>query len=76
MLHLGRWGLESEWMTALPAIQCILLVFRLQFYTQAFRPTRFAFVDTREAHARCTGAWRMDQLFCHLIATPPPPPEH
>ncbi|GAB4820880.1 hypothetical protein N2152v2_007926 [Parachlorella kessleri] len=45
-MHLARWHLESSWLSILPAVQYILLVFKLQYFSQAFRPTRFAFLDT------------------------------
>ncbi|GAB4819760.1 hypothetical protein N2152v2_006806 [Parachlorella kessleri] len=46
VMHLARINLHGCWLTVLPAAQCILLMFRLQYYSQVFRPTRFAFLDT------------------------------
>ena len=48
VMHLSRVDLHGCWLTVLPAVQCILLMFRLQYYSQVFRPTRFAFLDTSE----------------------------
>lgn len=45
-MHLGRWGLASPALCTLPAVQCVLLIFKLQYFTQAFRPMRFAYLDT------------------------------
>ncbi|KAL4440087.1 hypothetical protein ABPG75_003088 [Micractinium tetrahymenae] len=44
VMHLGRWWTKSEWLTTALAAQCILLVFRLQWFTQAFQSIRFAFL--------------------------------
>ena len=34
VLHLGRMYTKSQWFTGLLALQCILLILRLQYYTQ------------------------------------------
>ncbi|KAL4438685.1 hypothetical protein ABPG77_006289 [Micractinium sp. CCAP 211/92] len=44
VMHLGRWWTKSQLLTSLLAAQCILLVFRLQWFTQAFQSIRFAFL--------------------------------
>jgi hypothetical protein len=59
-LYLGRWGLASSWLTVLPAVQLILLVFRLHYFFQAFNPTRSTFMDTCKlapvcSHCPCGG---------------------
>jgi hypothetical protein len=43
VLHFGRIWLASNWLTYCLAVQCILLMFRLQYFTQVLRPTRFSF---------------------------------
>ena len=43
VLHFGRFMLASNWLTYCLAVQCILLMFRLQYFTQVLRPTRFSF---------------------------------
>ena len=44
ILHLGRFYTKSEWLTAALAVQSILLVFRLQFFTQAFQAVRISYL--------------------------------
>lgn len=46
-MHLLRWHL-ADWLAVAAALQAILLVLRLQYYSQVFRPTRFAFLDMGE----------------------------
>lgn len=43
-MHLGRVWTKSELLSGLMAVQCILLVFRLQWFTQCFKATRFAYL--------------------------------
>ena len=43
--HLGRVWLQSSWLTYCLALQCILLTFRLQYFTQVLRPMRFSFTN-------------------------------
>ena len=50
--HLGRFWTKSELLSTLLALQCILLVFRLQYFTQSLRRVRFAFLPISE-RARC-----------------------
>jgi hypothetical protein len=42
--HLGRLWTKSELLTTLMAVQSILLVFRLQWFTQALQNVRIAFL--------------------------------
>ncbi|PRW33312.1 transient receptor potential channel [Chlorella sorokiniana] len=44
VMHLGRFWTKSEWLTTMLAVQCILLVFRLQYFTQCFQKVRFAYL--------------------------------
>jgi len=41
--HLGRIWVAAHWLTYLLAVQSILLMFRLQYFTQCIRATRFSF---------------------------------
>lgn len=41
--HLGRLWVSTHWLTYLLSIQCILLMFRLQYFTQCFHTMRFSF---------------------------------
>ncbi|KAL4438682.1 hypothetical protein ABPG77_006286 [Micractinium sp. CCAP 211/92] len=43
--HLGRLNISSDYLSILAAVQCILLLFRLQYFSRVFRATRFAFLD-------------------------------
>lgn len=43
IMHFGRIWLASHWLTYCLAVQCVLLMFRLQYFTQVLRPTRFSF---------------------------------
>jgi hypothetical protein len=58
VMHLGRFYTKSQWLTAALAIQSILLVFRLQWFTQAFSAIRISYLPISEparlALARCT----------------------
>jgi hypothetical protein len=45
VMHLGRIGLESTTLSVLLALQCILLMFRLQYFSRTFKSTRFSFLD-------------------------------
>lgn len=44
-MHLGRFNVSSGWLSIAAALQCILLLFRLQYFSRVFTPTRFSFVD-------------------------------
>lgn len=44
-LHLGRIRLAAGWLSVAAALQCILLLFRLQYFSRVFKSTRFAFLD-------------------------------
>lgn len=44
-MHLCRWKLKSDALSNLLALQCIFLLFRLQYYSRVFRSTRFAFLE-------------------------------
>ncbi|KAH7624970.1 hypothetical protein Ndes2526B_g00345 [Nannochloris sp. 'desiccata'] len=44
-MHLGRLDISSGWLSIAAATQCILLLFRLQYFSRVFTPTRFAFLD-------------------------------
>ncbi|KAL6778251.1 TRP11A [Auxenochlorella protothecoides x Auxenochlorella symbiontica] len=44
-LHLGRVTLKAGWLSVAAALQCILLLFRLQYFSRVFKSTRFSFVD-------------------------------
>ncbi len=44
-MHLGRIGLESSMLSVLLALQCIFLMFRLQYFSRTFKSTRFSFLD-------------------------------
>lgn len=46
IMHLGRIGLESNTLSVLLALQCIFLMFRLQYFSRTFKSTRFSFLDT------------------------------
>ena len=43
--HLGRIGLDTNSLSTLLALQCIFLLFRLQYYSRVFKSTRFSFLD-------------------------------
>ncbi|KAL4440082.1 hypothetical protein ABPG75_003083 [Micractinium tetrahymenae] len=43
--HLGRLNISSDYLSILAAVQCILLLLRLQYFSRVFRATRFAFLD-------------------------------
>ena len=43
--HLTRTALASPWVSALAAAQCVLLLFRLQYFSRVFKSTRFAFIE-------------------------------
>ncbi|KAK2080181.1 hypothetical protein QBZ16_000034 [Prototheca wickerhamii] len=45
VVHLSRCTLKSDWLTILLAAQCILLLFRVQYWARAFNASQFAFVD-------------------------------
>jgi hypothetical protein len=47
-MHLGRFWTKSEWLSTLLAVQSILLVFRLQYFTQSLQRVRFAFLPISE----------------------------
>ncbi|KAI7841125.1 hypothetical protein COHA_005096 [Chlorella ohadii] len=46
VMHLGRLSISSDWLSILASAQCILLLFRLQYFSRVFRATRFAFLDS------------------------------
>lgn len=45
VVHLGRLELKAGWLSIAAAVQCILLLFRLQYFSRVFKSTRFSFVD-------------------------------
>ena len=51
-MHLGRLGQGTTWLSVFSALQCILLLFRLQYFSRVFKSTRFAFLEACEAR-RC-----------------------
>lgn len=46
VLHLGRIHLNEDWLSVAMALQCILLWFRLQYFSRVFKSTRFSFLDS------------------------------
>ena len=46
VLHLGRSPSASEFLPKLIGLQCILMWVRVQYFSRAFRQTRFEFMDT------------------------------
>lgn len=44
-MHVGRFATNSEYVSILAALQCLLLLFRFQFFTRCLPQTRFSFVD-------------------------------
>lgn len=48
-LHVARWDVGSGWLSIAAATQILLLLFRLQYFSRVFKPTRFAFVDDVKA---------------------------
>ncbi|PRW33106.1 transient receptor potential channel [Chlorella sorokiniana] len=46
VMHLGRLSISSDWLSILASAQCILLLFRLQYFSRVFRATRFSFLDS------------------------------
>lgn len=44
-MHLGRLGQDTTWLSVFSALQCILLLFRLQYFSRVFKSTRFAFLE-------------------------------
>ena len=63
-MHLGRIWLASQWLTYCLAVQCVLLMFRLQYFTQVLRPTRFSFASLVRQVVQDTG-W----VFIFLLLT-------
>ncbi|KAL6769108.1 TRP11C [Auxenochlorella protothecoides x Auxenochlorella symbiontica] len=61
-MHLGRLSVKSEWLTIVLAVQCIILLFRLQYWSRAFRATRFAFADVLW-EVICDTSWLLAFLF-------------
>ena len=47
--HLGRIHVSSGWLSIAAATQCIFLLFRLQYFSRVFNPTKFAFLDDIKA---------------------------
>lgn len=47
--HLGRFHVSSGWLSIAAGSQCILLLFRLQYFSRVFNPTKFAFLDDIKA---------------------------
>jgi len=45
VMHLGRLSISSGWLSIAAATQCVLLLFRLQYFSRLFTPTKFAFLD-------------------------------
>ncbi|KAH7624961.1 putative Transient receptor potential cation channel subfamily V member 3 [Nannochloris sp. 'desiccata'] len=45
VMHLSRIGLGSSTLSLLLALQCIFLMFRLQYFSRTFKSTRFSFLD-------------------------------
>jgi Ion transport protein len=45
VMHIGRIGLGSSTLSVLLALQCIFLMFRLQYFSRTFKSTRFSFLD-------------------------------
>ena len=73
-LHLSRTGdwIRSDWLTALLAAQCLILTLRLQYYTQVFRGSRFAFLSISERGLDVRG--RAGEGSGHAAGTHAPPP--
>lgn len=46
LMHIGRVDLKSDALSVVLALQCIFLLFRLQYYSRVFKSTRFAFLET------------------------------
>ncbi|KAI3431652.1 hypothetical protein D9Q98_004699 [Chlorella vulgaris] len=46
MMHVGRLNINSDWLSILAATQCVLLLFRLQYFSRVFPATRFSFLDS------------------------------
>ena len=44
--HLTRTWVEPGFLPIAMAVQCVLLLLRVQYFSRVFRPTRFAFVDS------------------------------
>jgi len=44
-MHIFRFAVGSAWLSIAASTQCILLLFKLQFFSRVFTPTRFAFFD-------------------------------
>jgi uncharacterized membrane protein YgcG len=45
VMHITRTGLVSPWLSVAAAMQCICLLFRLQFFSRVFKSTRFSFLE-------------------------------
>lgn len=45
VMHITRTGLVSPWLSIAAAMQCICLLFRLQFFSRVFKSTRFSFLE-------------------------------
>jgi len=45
VMHIGRIGLGSSTLSVILALQCIFLMFRLQYFLRNFKSTRFSFLD-------------------------------
>jgi len=54
VMHVGRVNVSSEWLSIAAAVQCILLLFRLQYFSRVFTPTNFAFVDDLKGEWQAT----------------------
>lgn len=53
-MHLTRWGVGSGVLSVVAAVQCVLPLFRLQYFSRVFASTRFAFVeDLKEVSCEC-----------------------
>ena len=39
-MHTTRLSVASGWLSVLAAVQCVLLLFKLQYFSRVFKPTR------------------------------------
>jgi len=67
IMHFGRIWLASNLLTYCLAVQCVLLMFRLQYFTQVLRPTRFSFTAVVREVVSETG-WVFIFIFLVCIA--------
>ena len=45
-MHLGRIGLKTDILSILLSLQCIFILFRMQYFSRVFKTTRFSFLET------------------------------